>query len=250
MFAKATFILDLWSNIWPKMLIFRDMAKKLIFREARHKILMIFGYLGQEGPRNFSDTAKCSQWPHLYTTYEATYDLKCLFVELWPKIWFFLCATSQNTNYFRYFELLFWAREVQRTFQIRWNLINGHTYTWIIKQLMPFSRLFMRYTRNTVWFICHVRASTSAQTWLEIHTKRPGKHAARSLTFVNEKSRVQKDILTRYQVRPIDWVIWYKVMLIIRNEYECVGENWPPFRKFVATVLLCSPTTRWRFGER
>ena len=26
----------------------------------------------QEGPRDFSDTAKCSQWPHLYTTYEAT----------------------------------------------------------------------------------------------------------------------------------------------------------------------------------
>ena len=68
------------------MLIFRDMAKKLIFREAQHKILMIFGYLGQEGPRNFSDTAKFSQWPHLYTTYEATYDLKCLFLELWPKI--------------------------------------------------------------------------------------------------------------------------------------------------------------------
>ena len=68
------------------MLIFRDMAKKLIFREARHKILMIFGYLGQEGPRNFSDTAKFSHWPHSYTTHEATYDLKCLFLELWPKI--------------------------------------------------------------------------------------------------------------------------------------------------------------------
>ena len=30
----------------------------------------------QEGPRECNDTANCSQWPHLYTTYEATYDLK------------------------------------------------------------------------------------------------------------------------------------------------------------------------------
>ena len=87
----VTFIFNLWSNIWPKMLIFRDMAKKLIFWESRHKILTIFVNLGQEGPRNFSDTAKCSQWPHLYTTYEATYHLKCLFLEILPKNWFFVC---------------------------------------------------------------------------------------------------------------------------------------------------------------
>ena len=30
----------------------------------------------QEGPRECNDTANCLQWPHLYTTYEATYDLK------------------------------------------------------------------------------------------------------------------------------------------------------------------------------
>ena len=34
-----------------------------------------------EGRRDFLNTAKCSQWPHLYTTYEATYGLKCLVFE-------------------------------------------------------------------------------------------------------------------------------------------------------------------------
>ena len=31
-----------------------------------------------EGPRDFSDTANCSEWPHLYKSYEATYALKRL----------------------------------------------------------------------------------------------------------------------------------------------------------------------------
>ena len=32
----------------------------------------------QEARRDFSDVAKCSQSSHLYTTYEATYSLKCM----------------------------------------------------------------------------------------------------------------------------------------------------------------------------
>ena len=31
-----------------------------------------------EGRRDFSNTAKLPQWPYLYTSYEATYVLKCL----------------------------------------------------------------------------------------------------------------------------------------------------------------------------
>ena len=43
-----------------------------------------------EGRRNYSDTEKCSQWPHLYKSYEATYVLKCLFFSL----------KSQKTDFF------------------------------------------------------------------------------------------------------------------------------------------------------
>ena len=39
----------------------------------------------QKGQRDFSDIAKCSQSPHLYTTYEATYSLKCMVYEINPK---------------------------------------------------------------------------------------------------------------------------------------------------------------------
>ena len=39
----------------------------------------------QKGRRDFSDIAKCSQSPHLYTTYEATYSLKCMVYEINPK---------------------------------------------------------------------------------------------------------------------------------------------------------------------
>ena len=35
----------------------------------------------QKGCKDFSDTPKCSQCPHLYQSYEATYTLKCLFFE-------------------------------------------------------------------------------------------------------------------------------------------------------------------------
>ena len=31
-----------------------------------------------EDRRDFSDTPKCAQWPHLYKSYEATYTSKCL----------------------------------------------------------------------------------------------------------------------------------------------------------------------------
>ena len=46
----------------------------------------------QEGPRDFSNTAKCSQLPHLYMTCEATYSLKRIFWEILPKNRFFLYA--------------------------------------------------------------------------------------------------------------------------------------------------------------
>ena len=67
------------------MVSFEDMAKKLIIWASQHQISKILGILAQEGRENFSDTAKCLQWPHLYTTYEATYDLKWLFLKIWPK---------------------------------------------------------------------------------------------------------------------------------------------------------------------
>ena len=34
-----------------------------------------------DGRRDFLNTAKLPQWPHLCTTYEATYVLKCLVLE-------------------------------------------------------------------------------------------------------------------------------------------------------------------------
>ena len=67
------------------MLSFGDMAKKLIFWALPHEIWANFGISAQEGRRDFSNPAKYSQWPYLYTTYEATCDLKCLFLELWLK---------------------------------------------------------------------------------------------------------------------------------------------------------------------
>ena len=45
----------------------------------------IFFNSAQEGPREYFDRAKCSQWPHLYTTYEATYDLKLTDNEIFAK---------------------------------------------------------------------------------------------------------------------------------------------------------------------
>ena len=66
------------------MLSFGDMAKKLIFWASPHEIWAIFGISAQEGRRDFSNTAKFSQWQHLYTSYEATHDIKCLLLEIWP----------------------------------------------------------------------------------------------------------------------------------------------------------------------
>ena len=40
-----------------------------------------FLILVQESLREISNTAKCSQWPHLYKSYEATYILKCFIFE-------------------------------------------------------------------------------------------------------------------------------------------------------------------------
>ena len=50
----------------------------------------------QEGPRDFLNTPKCSQWPHLYTTCEATYALKCLFSEKIAKNCFLATRTGKN----------------------------------------------------------------------------------------------------------------------------------------------------------
>ena len=44
-----------------------------------------FCILAPEGRRGFSDTAKEPQWPHLYTSYEATYGLLCLVLKIFTK---------------------------------------------------------------------------------------------------------------------------------------------------------------------
>ena len=64
------------------MLNFRENREKLIFaqREANRESLN-FCILAQEGRTDFCDTAKCSQLPRLYKSYEATYTLKCLLFE-------------------------------------------------------------------------------------------------------------------------------------------------------------------------
>ena len=46
---------------------------KTIFLENHNSNFCIFA---PEGPREKNYTPKCSQWPHLYTTYEATCVLK------------------------------------------------------------------------------------------------------------------------------------------------------------------------------
>ena len=69
----------------------------VVFRKFLKIFSLFFGtsrFLGrkirisaQKGRRDFSDTAKCSQSPHLFTTYEATYtySLKCMVYEISPK---------------------------------------------------------------------------------------------------------------------------------------------------------------------
>ena len=59
-------------DFWPRPL--------LAYREIRQK-----PNLTQEGRRDFLNTPKCAQWPHLYTTYEATYGLKSLLFEIFAK---------------------------------------------------------------------------------------------------------------------------------------------------------------------
>ena len=41
--------------------------------DRAHLIIPHFCISVQEGRRDDSDTEKCSQWPHLYESYEATY---------------------------------------------------------------------------------------------------------------------------------------------------------------------------------
>ena len=48
----------------------------LAYRETSQKANLV-----QEGRRNFLNTPKCAQWPHLYTTYEATSTQKRLLFE-------------------------------------------------------------------------------------------------------------------------------------------------------------------------
>ena len=57
-----------------------------------------FCNLAQEGPREKIDIAKCSQWPHLYTTYEATYDLKLTDNEIFAKN-----RSTKRCNFLRIF---------------------------------------------------------------------------------------------------------------------------------------------------
>ena len=45
-----------------------------------------FCILVPEGFRELNDTAKCSQWPHLNTTYKATYGLNQTYNEIFAKI--------------------------------------------------------------------------------------------------------------------------------------------------------------------
>ena len=49
-----------------------------------------------EGLRDFREVAKCSQWPHLYQSYEATYTLKCIFFEKIAKNRFFAVARGKK----------------------------------------------------------------------------------------------------------------------------------------------------------
>ena len=53
--------------------------------------------LAQEGRRDFSNIAKCSQWPHLSKSYEATYALKCLVFEKMSKNRFYEIANGKKS---------------------------------------------------------------------------------------------------------------------------------------------------------
>ena len=65
-----------------------DISRNHALFDRAHLHFLEFCISFQEGPRDFSDTPKWPQWPHLYTSYEATYKLKCLFLEKNAKNWF------------------------------------------------------------------------------------------------------------------------------------------------------------------
>ena len=83
----------------------------LAYREISQKANLV-----QEGRRNFLNTPKCAQWPHLYTTYEATYGLKCLVFEKLAKNWFLHDRVAKNHN-FRY--LLHKCHTIVSRFKLR-----------------------------------------------------------------------------------------------------------------------------------
>ena len=85
--------IDLWKLAWMYFKVHRTNIDQetiehgwaicanghALLRKAQNPIF------ASEGRRDFSDTGKCSQWPHLYMTYEATCGLKCLFQEILSK---------------------------------------------------------------------------------------------------------------------------------------------------------------------
>ena len=85
----------MWSILTMPTLIFLA-TPLLAYREISQKANLV-----QEGRRNFLNTPKCAQWPHLYTTYEAIYGLKCLVFEKLAKNWFLHDRVAKNHN-FRY----------------------------------------------------------------------------------------------------------------------------------------------------
>ena len=92
----------------------------------------------QEGRSDLSDIAKCSQWPHLYMTYESTYALKCLYSEIWPKNWFL----ARRSPKFRRF-LVFRPRKVVAKFPIQQNVRNSHIiYIWLMNQHMTYKSTY------------------------------------------------------------------------------------------------------------
>ena len=89
-FSTVITSLDDAQNIWPS-LHFCTRCNEVHLGHALFRVspLSDFCILAQGGPRDFSNIAKCSQWPHLYMSYEATYSSKCKFIEIWPKNRFF-----------------------------------------------------------------------------------------------------------------------------------------------------------------
>ena len=102
----------MWSILTMPTLIFLA-TPLLAYREISQKANLV-----QEGLRNFLNTPKCAQWPHLYTTYEATYGLKCLVFEKLAKNWFLHDRVAKNHN-FRY--LLHKCHTIVSRFKLRTN---------------------------------------------------------------------------------------------------------------------------------